>query len=83
MGQRYRTAVKAVTRWLVHRLEAKGFARRIPNPADGRSFLIETVADRLSGLGELFTDSTRSLTQLCSPYDDELRKIIEFMTESA
>src|SRR5215813_11735666 len=33
---------------LVDRLEAKGYARRTRNPADGRSVLIETTPERLA-----------------------------------
>jgi len=69
---------------LVDRLEAKGFARRTPNPADGRSVLIETTPDRLAGLGPLFTDWVGELEDLTGKYTDaELRAITDFLTESA
>ena len=69
---------------LVGRLEAKGFARRTRNPADGRSVLIETVPDRLAGLGPLFADWTRELEALSGRYTDaDLGVITDFLTESA
>jgi DNA-binding MarR family transcriptional regulator len=69
---------------LVDRLEAKGFARRTPNPADGRSVLIETTPDRLAGFGPLFTDWVGELEDLTGKYTDaELRAITDFLTESA
>jgi DNA-binding MarR family transcriptional regulator len=69
---------------LADRLEAKGFARRIPNPADGRSVLIETTPDRLADFGPLFTDWVGELEDLSERYTDaELRAITDFLTESA
>src|SRR5262249_4459670 len=52
--------------------------------ADGRSVLIETVPDRLAGLGPLFADWTRELEALSGRYTDaDLRVITDFLTESA
>jgi DNA-binding MarR family transcriptional regulator len=69
---------------LVDRLEAKGFARRAPNPSDGRSVLIEAVPDRLAQLGPLFADWVRELEELCARYTDaELAVITEFLVESS
>lgn len=69
---------------LVDRLEAKGFARRVPNPSDGRSVLIEAVPDRLRDLAPLFADWVEDLNELCEHYSDEqLEAIAEFMSEGA
>src|SRR5215467_12172611 len=69
---------------LADRLEAKGFARRTPNPADGRSVLIEAAPDRLADLSPLFTDWVGELEDLSEKYTDaELRAITDFLTESA
>jgi DNA-binding MarR family transcriptional regulator len=69
---------------LADRLEAKGFARRIPNHADGRSVLIEATPDRLADLGPLSTDWVGELEDLSEKYTDaELRAITDFLTESA
>ena len=69
---------------LTDRLEAKGFAHRTPNPADGRSVLIEATPDRVADLGPLFTDWVGELEDLSRKYSDaELRAITDFLTESA
>lgn len=69
---------------LVDRLERKGFARRVPNPEDGRSVLIEAAGDRVARLGPLFTEWVCSLEELYAGYSDaELEVILRFMLESA
>src|SRR5262249_59972501 len=69
---------------LADRLEAKGFARRTPNAADGRSVLIEAAPDRLADLGPLVTDWVRGLVDISEKYTRaELRAITNFLTESA
>src|SRR5215470_7852338 len=69
---------------LIDRLEAKGFARRIRNPHDGRSVLIEAAPDRLAELGPLFADWVRELEALSDKYTDaDLAIITDFLTESA
>ena len=69
---------------LVDRLEAKGFARRVPNPDDGRSVLIETIKDRVDELGPVFANWMTTLYELCAKYSDkELRAIIDFLSEAA
>jgi DNA-binding MarR family transcriptional regulator len=69
---------------LITRLERKGFARRTPNPADGRSVLVEIVPDRLRGGEPVFDDFLRSLHDLYEDFsDDELRSIVRYATEAA
>jgi DNA-binding MarR family transcriptional regulator len=70
---------------LVTRLERKGFARRVPNPDDRRSVLIEVDAERLSAqVAPLFGDWDRSLQELYAGYTDEqLEVILHFLTEAA
>lgn len=69
---------------LVNRLEAKGFARRIPNPADGRSVLIELVPEKIAEMAWLFDDFTKSLTELLEGYSSkELEAIVRYSTEAA
>lgn len=69
---------------LVDRLERKGFARRVPNPADKRSVLVETVPDRLTDLAPLFDDYVASMTELVTRYNNiELAAIVDFLTEAA
>lgn len=69
---------------LIDRLERKGFARRVPNPEDKRSVLVETVPDRLAALGPLFEGYVASLMELVGRYDDrELAAIVDFLVEAA
>ena len=69
---------------LITRLERKGFARRLPNPADGRSVLVEMVPERLGPPEPVFDDFLRSLHDLYEEFsDDELRSIVRFATEAA
>src|SRR5918993_2729586 len=67
---------------LVTRLERKGFARRVPNPADGRSVLVEMIPSRL-GSAAVFDDFLRSLHELYEEFsDDELRSVVRFASEA-
>ena len=69
---------------LITRLERKGFARRLPNPADGRSVLVEFIPDRLAPRASVFDDFLRSLHDLYDEFsDEELRSIERFTTEAA
>src|SRR4029453_8361299 len=70
---------------LVNRLERKGFARRVPNPGDRRSVLVEIYRDRVfAGIAPLFADWVRALEELYAGYtDEELELILHFMTEAA
>ncbi len=69
---------------LITRLERKGYARRLPNPADGRSVLVEIVQERLGDPAPVFDDFLRSLHDLYEEFsDDELRSIVRFTTEAA
>jgi DNA-binding MarR family transcriptional regulator len=70
---------------LVTRLERKGFARRVPNPDDRRSVLIEVDAERLyARVAPLFGDWVRSLQELYAGYTDEqLEVVLHFLTEAA
>jgi DNA-binding MarR family transcriptional regulator len=70
---------------LIDRLERKGFARRVPNPEDRRSVLVEIDRDRVdAGLAPLFADWVRSLDELYAGYSDaQLETILHFLTEAA
>jgi DNA-binding MarR family transcriptional regulator len=70
---------------LVDRLERKGFARRVPNPGDGRSVLVEVDRERLyATVAPLFADWVGSLLELYAGYSDEqLEVILHFLTEAA
>jgi DNA-binding MarR family transcriptional regulator len=70
---------------LINRLERKGFARRVPNPGDGRSVLVEVDVERLYAVvAPLFADWVGSLYELYAGYSDEqLEVILHFLTEAA
>jgi DNA-binding MarR family transcriptional regulator len=70
---------------LIDRLERKGFVRRVPNPSDRRSVLVEVETERVfASMAPLFTDWVRSLEELFAGYTDEqLETILDFLTEAA
>jgi DNA-binding MarR family transcriptional regulator len=69
---------------LLGRLERKGFARRIPNPDDRRSVLVEMVYERMGTMGPHFFDLARQLHLLYDTFEEaELRAIARFLTEAA
>jgi DNA-binding MarR family transcriptional regulator len=70
---------------LIDRLERKGFARRIPNPDDRRSVLVEIDRERtFASMAPLFEDWVRSLYELWAGYTDEqLELILHFLIEAA
>lgn len=83
LAQRSGLAPASVT-GLLRRLERKGFARRIPNPNDRRSVLVELVYERMATMGPHFFDLQRNLHQLYDTFSaDELRAITRFLAEAA
>jgi DNA-binding MarR family transcriptional regulator len=69
---------------LIDRLERKGFARRVPNPDDGRSRLVELNRDRIAPMAHHFDDLVSSLHELYETYTDEqLELIAGFLAEAA
>jgi DNA-binding MarR family transcriptional regulator len=70
---------------LINRLEAKGFARRVQNPSDRRSVLVEVDPERVSAtVAPLFADWVGSLQELYAGYTDEqLEVILHFLNEAA
>jgi DNA-binding MarR family transcriptional regulator len=69
---------------LIGRLEAKGFARRVPNPADGRSILVELDRENVWAMAGLFDDFLVSLNELLDGYSvEQLETILHFCTEAA
>jgi DNA-binding MarR family transcriptional regulator len=70
---------------LINRLEHKGFARRIQNPSDRRSILVEADVERMyARVAPLFAEWARSLQELYAGYSDEqLEVILHFLTEAA
>jgi DNA-binding MarR family transcriptional regulator len=70
---------------LINRLEAKGFARRVQNPSDRRSVLVEVDRERVDAtVAPLFADWVGSLQELYAGYTDEqLEVILHFLDEAA
>ena len=70
---------------LINRLEAKGFARRVQNPSDRRSVLVEVDRERVDAtVAPLFADWVGSLQELYTGYTDEqLEVILHFLNEAA
>jgi DNA-binding MarR family transcriptional regulator len=70
---------------LINRLEQKGFARRIQNPSDRRSILVEVDVERIyARVAPLFANWVRSLEELYAGYSDEqLDVILHVLTEAA
>jgi DNA-binding MarR family transcriptional regulator len=70
---------------LINRLEAKGFARRVQNPSDRRSVLVEVDPERVyATVAPLFADWVGSLQELYAGYTDEqLEVILHFLNEAA
>jgi DNA-binding MarR family transcriptional regulator len=69
---------------LIDRLEQKGFVRRVADPADRRRVMVEAVRDRVTGAGELFASTLRSLGRLWERYSDrELAVIADFLGANA
>ena len=70
---------------LINRLEQKGFARRIQNPSDRRSILVEVDVERMyARVAPLFANWVCSLEELYAGYSDEqLEVILHFLTEAA
>jgi DNA-binding MarR family transcriptional regulator len=84
LAQRSGLAPASVT-GLVNRLEHKGFARRIPNPGDRRSVLVEVDRERLfASVAPLFAGWAGALEELYAGYtDQQLETILHFLTEAA
>ncbi|KAA0024662.1 MarR family winged helix-turn-helix transcriptional regulator [Antrihabitans cavernicola] len=69
---------------LVGRLEAKGAARRVPHPGDGRKVLIEFNPQFAQDSLPLYDNLVRLLSDQCDDYDDaQLEVIAGYLTEAA
>lgn len=69
---------------LLDRLEQKGFVRRVRDTDDRRRVLVEPVMDRLTGAGNRFASSRRSLARLVERYSDrDLAVITDFLARNA
>ncbi|MFD7450648.1 MarR family winged helix-turn-helix transcriptional regulator [Kitasatospora sp. NPDC059827] len=83
LGEHSGLAPASVT-GLVDRLQRKGFARRIPNPADKRSVLIEAPEAPAEALAPHFEHFMSGMDELYARYSDtELATIAGFLTAGA
>ncbi|MEV7598909.1 MarR family transcriptional regulator [Kitasatospora sp. NPDC089797] len=83
LGEHSGLAPASVT-GLVDRLQRKGFARRIPNPADRRSVLIEAAEGSSEALAPYFAHFMEGMERLYARYGDaELSTITDFLTAGA
>lgn len=82
LGERAGLAPASVT-GLVDRLERKGFARRVRDPADGRRVLVEADTAALAAFAPDFVDFMREMHALYAGYTvDQLTTILHFITEA-
>jgi DNA-binding MarR family transcriptional regulator len=69
---------------LVDRLERKGLARRVADPADRRRVRVERSPEGLAALAPLFADFGAQVEALYREFTDEqLQTILRFTTEIA
>ncbi len=69
---------------LIDRLEAKGFARRVPHAEDRRKTMVEAMRDRVGAAGSFFASTRKSLARLYERYSDrELAVIADFLTRNS
>ena len=69
---------------LIDRLEHKGFARRLPDPADRRRVLVEAVGERLTSARSMLASTRQSLARLYDRYSDrDLGVIADFLRQNA
>jgi DNA-binding MarR family transcriptional regulator len=68
---------------VIDRLEAAGYVRREPDPADRRRVVVRPVPHRARRIGRLFEPLAAAMAELCDRYTDgELATILDFMTRS-
>jgi DNA-binding MarR family transcriptional regulator len=83
LGRHSGLATASVTN-LIDRLEGRGFVRRVRDVEDRRRVLVEVVADKVAGAGELFASSRASLARLFERYPDrDLAVIADFLARNA
>jgi DNA-binding MarR family transcriptional regulator len=82
---RHASLAPATVTALIDTLEARGFVRRVRNPADGRSVLVELDEERvMAAFVPLYTAWVEELTDLYRGFsDDQLETIAHFLTEAA
>ena len=83
LGERSGLAPASVT-GLLDRLERKGFARRVRDPADGRRVLVEVLPEVPATFMPYFEVFLREMHALYASFTvEQLETILRFMTEAA
>ncbi len=83
LGERTGLAPASVT-GLLDRLERKGFARRVRDPADGRRVLVEATPDAAAAFMPHFESFMREMHALYATFTvEQLEAILRFVTEAA
>jgi len=67
---------------IIDRLEKAGYARRVPNPRDRRSVLVEPLLEKVArDIGPFFTAIERGMAELSARYDEaELALLLDFVS---
>jgi len=64
---------------VLDRLEKHGYIKRLPNPADRRSVLVQTVPAKLRKLAPLYQSKGEALMKAVAEYEErDLRAVIDF-----
>lgn len=68
---------------VIDRLEAAGFARRVPDPHDRRKVMIEALHERDGEIAALFNPLLQQMAGLMAQYSEsDLRLMLGFMRQS-
>ena len=68
---------------VIDRLEERGLARRIPNPADRRSVIVEVLPVGFDVIAPLFEPLARSMAELHQRYSaEELKLVLDYLTRA-
>lgn len=66
---------------VIDRLEERGLARRVPNPTDRRSVIVEALPLGFDVIAPLFEPLARSMDELHQRYsDEELNLVLDYLT---
>jgi len=69
---------------IIDRLEQAGFVRREPHPKDRRKVVVQTVAEKLPQVCQLFGSMCEQMTSLAARYtEEELKTILDYQVKSA
>ncbi|HLV00392.1 MAG TPA: MarR family transcriptional regulator [Acidobacteriota bacterium] len=68
---------------VIDRLERRGLARRVPNPADRRSVFVEALPVGFDVIAPFFEPLAQSMDELYQRYsDEELKLVLDYLTRA-